>query len=137
MMTRRFELDDYDMVYDWWIAHQSYPVPLECLPEYGLVVHSEEAPILAGFVYFDLSTPVCFCAHLISAPGLAWAVTTRASEEILKEAKHYAYRHGYRVMTMYAPKAIARYAERNMHFIADERELTNLSIVLTQEVLCR
>lgn len=138
MTTRRFEPDDYDMVHEWWRGRHCAPIPLELLPECGVIAHHYEQDLVAGWVYFDTSTPICFASHLISRPGLSLQMTLSASSAILKAVKKFAFRRGYRVLLMYAPKGIANHAERALGFISGKKTLVNLSTILTkEEVLCQ
>jgi len=129
---------DYEMVCEWWRGHGKDPIPLELLPNCGMVAHDEDYDLMAGWVYFDTSTPVCFASHLVSRPRLSLLATFKASEAICREAKQLALHQGARVMLMYAPPGIARQATRKMGFVADDRPLMNLSILLVpeEEFLC-
>jgi hypothetical protein len=138
--VRAFESDvDYEMVCDWWYGHGTLPVALDLLPHCGLVAsHPELGDLVAGWFYFDTTTPVCFASHLVSRPGLRLVVTAAATRSLFAPAKQRAILMGARVMVMYAPKAIARYAQKS-GFAADKRELVNLSIIMVPEeegILC-
>lgn len=133
MESRPFTILDYGMICDWWEAHGTAPVPLELLPKTGIIT----GEILAGWIYFDTSTPVCFASHLVSRPGLRLEQTLQACTSIFLEAEEQALSMGYSVMLMYAPKAIARYAVQNLGFVADRRELMNLAANLKREEICQ
>jgi hypothetical protein len=130
---------DYEMVCEWWVGHRKEPIPLELLPECGIVAHAGDDDLMAGWVYFDTTTPVCFASHLVSRPKLPLLATLKASEAICRKAKELALHQGAQVMQMYAPPGIARQATRRMGFVADDRPLVNLSVLLMpeeEEFLC-
>ena len=136
--VRTFETVDYDMVCEWWRRHRTVPVPFDLLPAFGVIAHRGSDDLMAGWVYFDTTTPVCFASHLVARHGLPLTVATMASEAIFKNARKFAFWAGYRFMMMYAPKGIARIAERNLGFVADKRELTNLAAVfIEEEMICQ
>jgi hypothetical protein len=126
-------MEDYEMVCDWWTAHDSPPVPLVLLPDSGFVAeHCEFGALVATWIYFDTTTPVCFASHLVSRPGLRPVMTAAATLALFAPVKERALLLGARVILMYAPKAIARYAEKS-GFFSDRREVVNLAFIIVPE----
>ena len=139
VLVRDFDpFADYEMVCEWWCAHRKNPIPLELLPDCGMVAHTADEDLMVGWVYFDTTTPVCFASHLVSRPKLSLLAMLKASEAICRKAKELALHQGAQVMQMYAPPGIARQAMRKMGFVADDRPLVNLSTLLVpeEEFLC-
>jgi hypothetical protein len=128
-------IDDYDMIAGWWIAHGHPVISDHLLSPIGFVAGMDGRDQVAVFVYFDRHVPVCFLGNIVSAPGLTAAQVADAGEAAIECAKDLARAYGTRVMRVYVPRAISRYAQRG-GFQVDERELVNISCELQEEDLC-
>jgi hypothetical protein len=126
---------DYDMVCDWWSAHGHPVVPAHHLPPIGFIAGVDGWDKVAIWLYFDRNVPVCFLGHIVSAPGLSYVEAANLGEAAIDLAKEFARNLGIEVMYVYAPRGIARFAQRGGFYVA-ERELVHIGCNL-QEELCK
>lgn len=128
---------DYEMVIEWWEAHGHPVVPAHLLAPVGFIAGQDGADMAAVWVYFDNCTPVCFAERAVTAPGLSVADASGALVAAVEAGQEFSRNLGYAVMMLRTPKAMARYAERRLGFVVDEREIVNMScLLLTEESLC-
>jgi hypothetical protein len=129
--------DDYGLFCEWCAGHGKEPLALEYLPEFGLIVCQDDAPIVMLWVYFDDSTPVCFAERAITRPGLSMKEAGDGLCFAMEVAKQCASARGVELMMLRAPKGMARYATRRLDFAIEESEIVNLAFqLIREEALC-
>jgi len=132
-----FQTDDYSMICGWWDAHRHPVVPKEFLPNTGIMVlDADNIEICALWIYFDNSTPVCFTERAVTRPGLSVKEAGDALCFGVRTGIEVAISAGYVLMALRIPMAMARYAKAHLGFHFDEREIANMSRLLTEEIAC-
>lgn len=128
-------VDDYDMVEEWWTAHHHPVVPVYHLPPVGFISGFDGLDMVAMWLRFDSHAPVCFIAHVVSLPGLLARETMTAALVGVEACKAFAQKRGMESLSIYAPRAIARYLFQ-AGFTADSRDLVNVTCPIRKEDLC-
>jgi hypothetical protein len=129
-----FPSEDYPMVCDWWKAHRHPVVPEEFLPDRGVVVlDADDMEVCALWIYFDISTPVCFTERAVTQPGLSIKTAGDALCFGVRSCIEVAVSAGYTLMALRVPMGMARYAKVHLGFHVDEREIANMSRFLMEE----
>jgi hypothetical protein len=131
------EFEDYPIFSEWCAGHGIVPLELEFLPETGIVISQDDAPVAMVWIYFDDSTSVCFAEKAITRPGLRLAETVASLSLAAETAKEIAFARGSKLMMLRTPKGIARYAVSIGGFEIEEQEVINLCFHLVRkEDLC-
>ena len=85
------------------------PIPLELLPNCGLVAEDIAEPVAAAWLYFDTSTPTCFIGHAVTRSKLSLEKASAVILFLVNRLKHEGFLFGASVMMVYLPPGAARY----------------------------
>lgn len=93
--ARKFDLSrDYDILFDWWYAHNSFPPKPEHLSTTGIVVEVEDKPVCAGFLY-KTDSKICILEFVVCDPGAAKKARDQGLSHLIEEVKIWAVKEGY------------------------------------------
>lgn len=84
---------DYPVICDWWERHSWTAIPLNHLPDTGLVVCAEGKPVCAAFLYFT-GTAFCVLEFIVSDPDSDKNIRSECLDYLLESAKTLAKRQG-------------------------------------------
>lgn len=84
ILVREVELNrDYGHLEYWWKSQAWSPVPRMFLP-YGLMAVVDDGPACAGFLYFDVSTPIGWLEWIVANPAIRHEVRTEALDVLIE-----------------------------------------------------
>jgi len=126
MNVRTIKMEtDYQMVCDWWMAHEWPPVPACTLPKNGLVVEEDGKPLAAGFLY-GTDSDLCSIEWIVSNPEAPILARGVAVKKLVKSLTELGQKMGYGViMGWLLSKSLMRvYSEEG--YLKGDEGLTNM-----------
>jgi len=130
---RAYAAADFEMLTDWWLAHDGQRRPESVLPKCGVICLINDKPAAALFLHMDNSCGMCMVEHAVSRPGLTLSKARKAFRHCVAVLKKIAGVHGYHTMAVYCPEPIAYILERD-GFARGEESLVQLFSFIEPEV---
>jgi len=124
--ARKFDLSkDYDILFDWWSAHGSFPPKPEHLSDTGIVVEVEDKPVCAGFLY-NTDSKICVFEFVVSDPKAKKSERNEALNALIKAVKSIAEQRGYTLI--YTSLKIEAYIKKlkNAGFVEADKNQTHM-----------
>jgi len=109
---RAYAAGDFELLTEWWLAHDGQRRPETILPRCGVVCSINDKPAAALFLHMDNSCGMCMVEHAVSRPGLSLKKARAAFGHCVACLKKIAGVHGYHTMAVYCPEPIAYILER-------------------------
>lgn len=124
MYRRYFKEDDYNTIKTWWKDWGWQPIPLEFLPEVGIIIGDTDGDVCAVFLY-KTDTPIYWAENFISDPKVAGSRRKEAMQMLLEEMQEEVKVLGGKViMSAVRHNHLARKLEAN-DFVKADAGLTN------------
>jgi hypothetical protein len=130
---RAYAAADFELLTEWWLAHDGQRRPATILPKCGVVCSINDKPAAALFLHMDNSCGMCMVEHAVSRPGLSLKKARAAFGHCVAVLKKIAGVHGYHTMAAFVPAAIARTLE-NVGFMRAEENLVQMVGFIEPEV---
>jgi hypothetical protein len=130
---RAYAAADFELLTEWWLAHDGQRRPATILPKCGVVCSINDKPAAALFLHMDNSCGMCMVEHAVSRPGLSLKKARAAFGHCVAVLKKIAGVHGYHTMAVYCPEPIAYILERT-GFSRGEDNLVQLFSTVEPEV---
>jgi hypothetical protein len=119
MVLREFTEDQYEMVEEWWNAHDWHAVPKEFLSKTGLIVCDGETPRAAIWLY-RTDSPVMMAEWLVTNPDNTPRQSYAAVSKLLEDVKLIADASGAYLMTFLQDQSLIKNF-RKKGFIIEEK----------------
>jgi hypothetical protein len=130
---RAYAAGDFELLTEWWLAHDGQRRPATILPKCGVVCSINDKPAAALFLHMDNSCGMCMVEHAVSRPGLSLKKARAAFGHCVAVLKKIAGVHGYHTMAVYCPEPIAYILQRT-GFSRGEENLVQLFSAVEPEV---
>jgi len=115
MTLKEFQPEQYEMVSEWWTAHNWTSVPQEFLSKTGLVVYDGDIPRAAIWLY-RTDSPVMIAEWLVTNPENLPRESYKAVNLILESIKDIADSSGAYLMTfLQDPSLIKNFEKKEFH----------------------
>lgn len=126
---REYKEGDYPMLYSWWVDQKWTPVPMDMLPDLGLISIIDDKPVCAGFLYTSNSRTV-WMEWVIADPTIDKETRNIALEQLIDNLLTLAESKGakYVVTSVMHPKLIERLEQKG--FIKTDESMQNMLKVL-------
>ena len=89
-MIQAYTPANYEMLSQWWTAHEWAPVPPTSLPTTGYISYVGGNPILAGFLYIPQSGDIGWVEWVVSNPVATFEERTEAFIELVEHINQVA-----------------------------------------------
>lgn len=129
---RAYAPGDFELLTEWWLAHDGQRRPATILPKVGVVCSINDKPAAALFLHMDNSCGMCMVEHAVSRPGLSLKKARASFSHCVAVLKKIAGVHGYHTMAVYCPEPIAYILERTGFSRAEENLVQLISAVETE-----
>lgn len=116
----------YPLVCEWWKKSGWLPLPVEHLPEIGIVVYTDDTPACAGFIY-QTDSAFCWFDFVVANPKVRRQKRSDCLSFLIKESKRIAEQMGFKTIihSVKHPVLISRLEKEG--FVSTEKNMTNLT----------
>lgn len=108
MDIRKYVVDDYDVINEWWQEHGSFAPDKHHLPKNGIIVYDVEN-IAAGFLY-NTDSSICVFEFVICNPNVSKEKRDEGLDLLIKGAIEWAENNEYSLI--YTSIGIQKYIQR-------------------------
>lgn len=126
LLVREVDLDrDYGLLCHWWDRAKWAPVPRMFLP-YGQIVMMENAGACAGFLYFDVATPICWMEWIIANPEIRHDERSHALDTLVTSLCNKAYDRGCKAIFSSVKNVFLSSRLKNHQFLETDVNVTHM-----------
>ena len=120
---------EYDIVKQWWKSHNWEVVPIDALPKTGVIIYSDDLPIVAAWLY-KTDSNIAWLEFMVSNPNVDKQVRGKAIEHLIDVLTQIAKNYGYKNIftSLKVPKLISRMQKKGIN--VTDKKITKLVKVL-------
>ena len=118
------QLEHYDIISQWWKAHNWPVIPQDHLPKCGYIVYMQDTPIIAGFVY-KTDSAFCLFEFIVANPEITGIKRSMAFDFLVEAVVEYSIEIGAKSLFISATnEGLMKKLQKNS-FIKTDTNMTN------------
>lgn len=126
MTPRGYEVQDYEVIKDFWIGHNWTAVPSYMLPCTGIVIAEDEYIYCAAWLYVDQTAPIGWMEWIVTNPENSPRDSLKSVDMVIKEILRLAVMCELKIlMSSVNNKGLMKLYEKN-EFNKTDTEMTNM-----------